>query len=128
MAVPSGLVSCSFLLVAGWYRESASVKMARASGRITLHQWEMPITLLGGSNQLQACRSPFQKTHYPYNLFRASCWIQFSVILFFLLFFPTISYIRKAGFHIHNQFKSMLLTEPSGVIYHHFSALLKECY
>lgn len=88
VAVPSGLESCSFLLFAGWYRERATVKKARASSRITRHQWEMPVTPLGASHKWQACRSLFQKTRYLYNLHSASCRIQFSVILFFFLPFP----------------------------------------
>ena len=97
------------------------------TGRTTLCHWKMPTAHPGGSNKLRACRSLLQKTHYPYNLFGASSWIQFSVILFFFLF-PNNQPHKKSWFHMYNHFKSMLLSEHSHVIYHHFSAILKECY
>lgn len=96
--------------------------------RVTLYWWKMPITLPWASNKFQACRQvTFAETHFLYNLFRASCWIQFSVILFFF-FFPNNQPHKKSRFHIYNHFKSKLLREHSNVIYHYFSAMLKECY
>ena len=90
--VSSGLMSCRALFFTGRYREITAVKRAqtRCTGAASTSRrcpW--------GSDKFWAYSSLLQKAYFLYNPFRASCWIKFSVILFFFFIEPSNAYEYK---------------------------------